>query len=233
MERIGDLVMALEAMRDVRALAPSAQIDLVVGSWNAALAGAVPGVDRVETLDARWLTREGDGLGPAALLRAARRWRARGYDLAINFEPDIRSNLVAAAAGAARTAGWASGGGGPLLDIALDYDPTAHTAANAQRLVQHVFGRTAPESSRPLLAIPDEATAAATALLRPVPGRHPRERRSIDQAVAAGTIRGGGGPAGRRQRRRDRGDGGARGSDARLGTADRARATARDRCLVS
>jgi ADP-heptose:LPS heptosyltransferase len=186
LERIGDLVMALEAIRDVRALAPSAQIDLVVGSWNAALAGAVPGVDRVETLDVRWLTREGDGLGTAALLRTARRWRERGYDLAINFEPDIRSNLLAAAVGAARTAGWASGGGGPLLDIALDYDPTAHTAANARRLVQHVFERTAPESPRPLLVIPDEATAAATALLRPVPGRrlvgiHVSGGRSIKQ----------------------------------------------------
>lgn len=171
LERIGDLVMALEAIRDVRALAPAAQIDLVVGSWNAALAGAVPSVDRVETLDARWLAREGEGRGMGALLRAARQWRGRRYDLAINFEPDVRSNLVAAAVGASRTAGWASGGGGPVLDVALDYDPATHTVANARRLVQNVFGRLPPESTRPLLAIPEAATAAAAALLRPVLGR--------------------------------------------------------------
>jgi ADP-heptose:LPS heptosyltransferase len=171
LERIGDLVMALDAIRDVRALAPGAQIDLVVGSWNAALAGAVPGIDRVETLDARWLTREGGGLGMASLLRAARRWGPRRYDLAINFEPDIRSNLMAAAAGAARTAGWASAGGGPLLDIALDYDASAHTADNARRLVTSVFERTAPLAPTPLVAIPEAAAAAAAALLRPVHGR--------------------------------------------------------------
>lgn len=171
LERIGDLVMALEAISDVRALSPASHIDLAVGSWNAPLARAVPGVDRVETLDARWLAREGRGLGMGALLRTAWGWRARRYDLAINFEPDIRSNLVAAAVGAARTAGWASSGGGPILDVALDYDPTAHTSANARRLVQSVFGRTPPESARPLLAIPDTAMAAAAALLRPALGR--------------------------------------------------------------
>lgn len=186
LERIGDLVMALEAIRDVRALAPQAHIDLAVGSWNAALAGAIPSIDRVETLDARWLAREGEGTGMTGLLLAARRWRTRGYDLAINFEPDVRSNLVAAAAGAARTAGWASGGGGPLLDVALDYDPTTATAANARRLVERVFGRAAPAIARPLLAIPEAATAAAAARLRagagrPLVGVHVSGGRAIKQ----------------------------------------------------
>src|SRR4051794_27943459 len=57
LERIGDLVMALPAIAAVRALAPAARIDLVVGSWNATLAGAIPSVDRVHTLDAQWLAR--------------------------------------------------------------------------------------------------------------------------------------------------------------------------------
>ena len=106
-----------------------------------------------------------------ALLRTAWHWRARRYDLAINFEPDIRSNLVAAAAGAAKTAGWASGGGGPVLDMALDYDSSAHTADNARRLVRSVFDRTPPQSERALLSIPDTAAAAAAALVRPALGR--------------------------------------------------------------
>ena len=186
LERIGDLVMALEAIRDVRSLAPNAQIDLVVGSWNAPLARAVPSVDRVETLDPHWLARDGEGAGLRRLLRTAWSWRDRRYDLAINFEPDLRSNLVAAAAGAARTAGWASGGGAPVLDVAFDYDPAAHTTANTRRLVQHVFGRTPPESTRPLLVLPDSATAAAAALLRsgtgrPLVGVHVSGGRSIKQ----------------------------------------------------
>ena len=35
LERIGDLLMTLPALADLRAFAPDAEIDLVVGSWNA------------------------------------------------------------------------------------------------------------------------------------------------------------------------------------------------------
>ena len=62
LERIGDLVMTWPRSDDVRALAPDAEIDLVVGSWNSALAAAIPVVDRVVSLDAAWLAREGRGL---------------------------------------------------------------------------------------------------------------------------------------------------------------------------
>src|SRR5687768_5695971 len=51
LERIGDLLMALSAVRDVRTLAPAAEIDLAVGSWNAGLASAAPYVNRVEQVD--------------------------------------------------------------------------------------------------------------------------------------------------------------------------------------
>lgn len=198
LERIGDLVMALPAIRDVRALAPSARIDLIVGSWNASLARAVPVVDTVETLDAGWLAREPTGQGLGSMLHTASRWRSRQYDLAINFEPDIRSNLLLAAAGARRTAGWASGGGGPLLDLALDFHTSAHATVNARRLVSAAFGRKPPDIGRPLLAIPESAAAAAAARLRPVLGRplvgvHVSGGRAIKQwppdrfaAVAAG-----------------------------------------------
>lgn len=186
LERIGDLLMALPAIRDVRGLAPSAEIDLVVGGWNAALARAAPSVTRVETLDAGWLTRGGEGLGMASLLRRAVHWRRRRYDLAVNFEPDVRSNLLIAAAGAAWTAGWRSGGGGPALDQALQYDPTAHTTDNARRLVSAVFDRPAPATAGPLLAIPESATRAAIARLpvragRPLVGIHVSGGRAIKQ----------------------------------------------------
>src|SRR3954471_10187510 len=67
LERIGDLVMALPAIAGVRAQAPDAVIDLVVGSWNRDLAGAIAGVSSVRTLDARWLGREDGGLGVLSL----------------------------------------------------------------------------------------------------------------------------------------------------------------------
>jgi ADP-heptose:LPS heptosyltransferase len=167
LERIGDLLMALPGIADIRALAPAADIDLVVGSWNQPIARQVSVVTRVLTLDARWLAREREGLGIVPLLRQARRWRARQYDLAINFEPDIRSNLLLAASGAAWTAGFASGGGGPVLDDSLHYDLSAHTSDNARRLVAHVFRRRAPETGQPLLNIPETASRGAVAKLSP------------------------------------------------------------------
>jgi ADP-heptose:LPS heptosyltransferase len=167
LERIGDLLMTLPALAALRAALPEAAIDLVVGSWNYELARAIPGMTRVETLDAAWLTRGEGGLGTLALARRARRLRSRHYDLAINFEPDIRSN-VALAAAARRTAGFVSGGGGALLDVALDYDPTAHTADNALRLVRRALGLDDAPAPAATLAIPDALAREAARLLQPL-----------------------------------------------------------------
>ena len=160
LERIGDLLMALPAVRDVRALAPEAEIDLAVGSWNAALASAAPYVNRVEPVDAPWLAR-GDERRGSPLVAAARRWRKRQYDLAINFEPDVRTNLLLAASGARWTSGWISGGGGSLLDLGLEFDPKSHTSENARRLVAATFEQTAGPSAEPLLVIPEPARLGA------------------------------------------------------------------------
>src|SRR5687768_5347852 len=116
LERIGDLLMTLPAIADLRAAAPDAEIVLIVRRWNTGLAVAVAPATRVQTLDAAWLAREGVGVGLTSLLRAAREWRRADYDLAINFEPDIRSNLLLAASGAHWTSGYRSAGGGSLLD---------------------------------------------------------------------------------------------------------------------
>ena len=168
-ERIGDLLMTLPALAELRALAPDALIDLVVGSWNREIARAIPSVDAVQTLDAAWLSRSPGhaGLSPFSLVAEATRWRARGYDLAINFEPDIRSNLALAVSGAKRTAGFRSAGGGPLLDVALDYDTRQHTADNAVRLVREALGESAP-SADATLHIPDAARSDAARLLAPL-----------------------------------------------------------------
>jgi lipopolysaccharide heptosyltransferase II len=189
LERIGDLLMVRGALAAVRALAPDAEIDLVTGSWNAPIARMIPGVSRLESLDAAWLAREGTGLGLMALMRRALGWRARRYDLAINFEPDIRSHLLLALSGARRRAGFVGGGGGALLTRALDYDPRAHTAANAVRLVEHAFGAPAPRAEPPPLRLPDAARREAAALLGalaaraagPLVGVHPCGGRPIKQ----------------------------------------------------
>lgn len=133
LERIGDLLMVLEAIGDARAAWPEAEIDLVVGSWNASLASVVAGVNRVLVADVPWLAREGTGLSWPTLLGTARGWR--NYDLAINFEPDIRSNLLAWLTGAPRRVGYWTGGGAAFLTRSEAYEPSSHVAANARELV--------------------------------------------------------------------------------------------------
>jgi ADP-heptose:LPS heptosyltransferase len=184
LERIGDLLMSLEAIEDVRQAAPDADIDLVVGSWNEGLARQVRGIRQVETLDARWLSREGTTPSFAAMLGRTRAWSARQYDLGINFGPDIRSNMLLAASRAAQTAGFASGGGGPLLDVALPYHPRAHTTANAQRLVASVLdvpARVTP--ARLEISTADRRTAdeRLTGRRRPLIGIHVSGGRAIKQ----------------------------------------------------
>jgi heptosyltransferase-1/heptosyltransferase-2 len=143
LERIGDLLMALEAIADVRRAWPTATVDLAVGSWNADIAGLIPGIDTIHTVDVPWLSR---GERPASwpvLWRAAGGWRRRRYDMVVNFEPDIRSNLLAWRTGAPWRVGYASGGGGAALTHIGIYDPSRHVAVNARNLIALVAPATA------------------------------------------------------------------------------------------
>src|SRR4051812_45694011 len=77
LERIGDLLMTLPALAELRGLAPDASIDLAVGSWNREVAQAIDGISHVEIIDAEWLARGGDGVSPLGLARRAAGWRKR------------------------------------------------------------------------------------------------------------------------------------------------------------
>lgn len=181
LERIGDLLMVLDAIADARAFWPEAEIDLAVGSWNLTLARMIPGINRIETMDVPWLAREQRGDSWPALLRRARGWAGRRYDVVVNFEPDIRSNVLAFLSGAARRVGYWTGGGGALLTDAGTYDPAVHVALNARQLVARAAGRPFDRASEPVphwpaLTPSAEAVAAADALLagakRPLIGVH-------------------------------------------------------------
>jgi ADP-heptose:LPS heptosyltransferase len=172
LERVGDLLMTIDAIAAVRASAPDATIDLVVGEWNEAVARLIPGIDRVETLSAPWLSRDTDGQSFLAMARRAWAWRGRGYDLAINFEGDIRSNVLLGLSGASRRVGFEMAGGGPMLTDRVAFAPAMHTRSNAWRLVERAFDLAAGscEAHRPgpgdrRLRIPDEARARAASLL--------------------------------------------------------------------
>lgn len=189
LERIGDLLMSFGAIRAVRERAPDARVELVVGSWNEALARLVPGVDRIETLDASWLARGAPHASAGAMIGAALGWRRRRFDLAINFEGDIRSNFLMWVSRATRRVGFGMAGGGPLLTDCVPYDTHLHVAVNSLRLVDRALSPAdnAPSSAPPTLDLPAAARERAAILLGleeaggPVVGIHASGGRRIKQ----------------------------------------------------
>jgi lipopolysaccharide heptosyltransferase II len=178
LERIGDLLMSVGAITELRRRLPDATIDLVVGSWNEALARLLP-VSRVEVLDAPWLARGAARGTLGHMLGRAASWRGRRYDLAINLEGDIRSNLLPWTAGAKRRVGFGIAGGGPLLTDVVPYDATRHVAANLATLVERSLDLPAgsvpaPPSAAALdaarIVLPDRARASARASLEQLAG---------------------------------------------------------------
>ena len=178
LERIGDLLMTLDAIAAARAAWPNATIDLAVGSWNRDLAKLIPGLRNVITIDVPWLARDGQGDSWSTLRSRARSWR-RQYDLVINFEPDIRSNYLAWLSGAPTRAGYWTGGGGAFMTEALAFEPAVHVADNSLRLIRHAAGAVpgAAITSAPAhLSVPKDVRENAAALLttmsRPHVGVH-------------------------------------------------------------
>ena len=170
LERIGDLLMTLGALQSLRATWPQARIRLVVGSWNADIARQLPWVDSVEALDAPWLAREDAPATPAALLRRAQRWKRERFDLAMNLEGDIRSNILMALSGAPLRVGFAMAGGGSLLTDVVSYDPRAHTDENTRRVVRAAAARLGtaavePPPSWPRFSLPPASVERADRLL--------------------------------------------------------------------
>ena len=169
LERIGDLLMVLDAIADARAAFPDAEIDLAVGSWNLDLARLIRGVHHIYVADVPWLAREGGGHSWHVLRGKARAWRARNYDVVINFEPDIRSNYLAWLTGAPRRAGYWTGGGGAFLTDAFAYEPSRHVGENARTLVARASASSAPRDSaarmNSTLVPPDTAHAKAAEVL--------------------------------------------------------------------
>jgi ADP-heptose:LPS heptosyltransferase len=163
LERIGDLLMVLDAIQDACAAWPGAEIDLAVGAWNEPLARLIPGLSGVEVATAPWLARHGESPSWTSLINRALAWRGRRYDVVVNFEPDIRSNLIAWLTGAAVRWGYSTGGGAAVLTDALAYDAAAHVSLNARRLIERAAARPMPArpESASRLVVPRDAVVQA------------------------------------------------------------------------
>jgi ADP-heptose:LPS heptosyltransferase len=111
LDRLGDLVTTLPALEWLRRLLPEARIELGVGSWNEPVARRLPFVDGVRVIDVPWSAWGGD----ASFRKARQSLGGDGFDLAIDFQGDVRVALLMALSGAKLRAGYGDTGGDYLL----------------------------------------------------------------------------------------------------------------------
>lgn len=108
---IGDAVMTIPALKELRRLHPGARIDLIARPWVGALFEHAPYIDRVIPYDKR-----GSHGGPGGLWRFARHELApESYDLAILLQNAFEAGLMAWLARIPRRVGFPTDGRRVLL----------------------------------------------------------------------------------------------------------------------
>jgi heptosyltransferase II len=149
---LGDAVMALPAIADVRRESPRAEITVAARPSVAALFGMVPEVDRVIVIDARSPIRTLGG-----------QLAQNGFDVALLLPNSIRAALVAAMAGIPERWGYRANLRGLLLTRAIDRPTGLHQAEYYQQLAHALGFPNGP--TEPHISVPDGARLAGTELL--------------------------------------------------------------------
>ena len=155
---LGDAVMALPAIADVRRASPSAAIAVAARPAIAPLFSMVPGVDETIVLQP-----------PAAVGRVAA-WRSigaelagRSFDTALLLPNSIHAALIASRAGIPERWGYRSGWRGRLLTRAVRRPSRVHQAEYYKHLVNALGFPNGP--IEPAIAVPAAAREAAARIL--------------------------------------------------------------------
>ena len=140
LDRIGDVLMSLPALADLRAAYPAARIRLAVGRWSEEIARRAP-VDEVLVWSAPWVGRAQEGAETArALWRKARALRGDAIDLALDLQGDVRASWLMALTGAHERVGYANTGGARLLTRVVPLDETVSWVDQSRRAVGAAAG---------------------------------------------------------------------------------------------
>jgi heptosyltransferase-2 len=108
---VGDAVMTVPALREIRRLFPESHITLATRSWAQGL------FEDAEFLD-DLMVHEGSGL--RSVIHQVRQWRRRSFDLAILLPNSLETALVASLAGIPLRVGYATDGRQRLLTHPLE-----------------------------------------------------------------------------------------------------------------
>jgi ADP-heptose:LPS heptosyltransferase len=140
LDRIGDVLMALPALADLRHALPAARIRLAVGRWSEEVAQMAP-VDEVILWSAPWAGRRGEGAeSRRALARKAWEMASRPPDAAIDLQGDVRAALLMRLTSARVRVGYANTGGGSWLTHVVPLDETVSWVEQNRRAVEVVAG---------------------------------------------------------------------------------------------
>ena len=144
LDRIGDVLMTLPAIRALRDAVPAAKIRLAVGEWSREIAKDAP-VDEVLVWSAPWVGRKDEGAqSVGSLFEMARARRARRPDLAIDLQGDSRAMWLMAATGARARVGYANTGSAGLLTAVADLDESVSFVEQNYCAIETALGRAVP-----------------------------------------------------------------------------------------
>ena len=166
-DHLGDLLLALPALRRLRRALPQAEIHLWVGPWGEALAGLFRDADAVRVTPAPWFKRppgpEGNWAGVRALAQGL---RAGGYQASLDLRGDLRHHLASWSAGVGLRAGHTITGGACFLTHPAVYRPGLHESLQPMGVLD-AAGVPAPrDPGGPYLRLPREAQVRARAVAR-------------------------------------------------------------------
>jgi heptosyltransferase-2 len=165
---VGDAVMTVPALREMRRVLPGAHVTLATRAWAE---GIFEGADFLDDI----ITVEETKGAARSVLREAREWRARRFDLAVLFPNAFAPALVAALARVPARVGYATQGRGALLTHALPvpgWRGLRHEVFYYLNIVAELErmlgGSTTAESCEPQaeLAVSNRRREAARAFLR-------------------------------------------------------------------
>lgn len=153
---VGDAVMTVPALRQLRGLFPKANITLATRSWAEGLFADAEFLDDLQVHD---------GSGLRSVVQQVRQWRKRNFDLAVLFPNSLETALVASLARVPLRIGYATDGRQALLTHPLDLPEWRNSkhevfyylkiVAELEWLIKHeqTFLSTQPEGSLEVSAV--------------------------------------------------------------------------------
>lgn len=167
---IGDAVMTIPAMREIRRLFPESRITLLTRSWAEGIFRDADFVDEILTFESR-------DRSFANVFSEARRLRTGEFDLAVLFPNSFGSAAVVRLAGIPRRLGYASEGRSILLSDAI-----RRPRWKDERHQSLYYLKIAAEVERRLLGTETAAVAEATISLSVSESRRASAQERLDDA---------------------------------------------------